>query len=176
MAPMQLRGPRTGCYSYAPAVPAGPKGSMRVSDFGRIMGLDVGDVRTGIALSDPMRMIASPREVLAVKDTHTDIAAILRLVKDEEVTQIVVGMPLDQAGGQGKQADKVMAFVEALRAAAPVPVYTVDERFSTASAQRSLIAAGARRDKRKQVVDKVAAANILQSYLDRLAMQRRAQG
>lgn len=142
--------------------------------FGRVMGLDVGEVRTGIAMSDPMRMIASPREVLQVKDPATDIAAILKLAVAEEVTVIVAGVPLDREGGHGPQAHKVLAFVEALRAATQIPVEVVDERFSTASAQKSLIAAGARRDKRKQVVDKVAAAQILQLYLDRQASQRRA--
>lgn len=145
-----------------------------MQEIGRIMGLDVGDVRTGIALSDPMQLIASPRQVLAVKDPATDIAAILALAQAEEVIRIVAGVPLDRAGGTGAQATKVLAFVEALRAATPIPVDTIDERFSTASAQKSLIQAGARRDKRKQVVDKVAAAQILQLYLDRQAAQRRA--
>lgn len=143
-------------------------------EFGRVMGLDVGDVRTGIALSDPMQLIASPRTVLAVKDEATDIAAILKLAQEEEVTCIVAGVPLNQAGSHGPQAEKVLKFVEALRAATPLPVETIDERFSTVSAQKSLIAAGARRDKRKQVIDKVAAAQILQLYLDRAAAQRRA--
>ena len=138
------------------------------------MGLDVGDVRTGIALSDPLQMIASPKHVLAVKDIATDIAAILALAKDEGVIRIVAGMPLDQRGESGPQATKVLAFVEALRAATPIPIDTIDERFSTVSAQKSLIQAGARRDKRKQVIDKVAAAHILQFYLDRQAAQRRA--
>ncbi len=143
-------------------------------EFGRIMGLDIGDVRTGVAISDPMQMIASPKVVIAVKDQATDIAAILKLAKDEEVLRIVAGVPLNQAGAPGPQAEKVLAFLEALRAATTLPVETVDERFSTASANKSLILAGARRDKRKQVVDKVAAAQILQLYLDRQAAQRRA--
>ena len=145
-----------------------------MSEFGRIMGLDVGDVRTGVALSDPMQMIASPKLVLPVKDHATDIAALLKLAQEEEVTRIVAGVPLNQAGEPGPQANKVLAFVAALRAATPLPVDTVDERFSTAGAQKALILAGARRDKRKQVVDKVAAAQILQVYLDRQAAQRRA--
>lgn len=143
-------------------------------EFGRIMGLDIGDVRTGVALSDPMQLIASPKLVIPVKDHETDIAAILKLAKEEDVLRIVAGVPLNQAGNAGPQAVKVLTFVAALRAATPIPVETIDERFSTASANKSLILAGARRDKRKQVVDKVAAAQILQLYLDRQAAQRRA--
>ena len=86
------------------------------------MGLDVGEVRTGIALSDPMRMIASPRSVLQVKDADADIAAILQIAKEEEVVQIVAGVPLNQAGEPGPQAQKVLAFVETLRAATALPV------------------------------------------------------
>lgn len=143
-------------------------------ELGRVMGLDIGEVRTGIALSDPMRMIASPHSVLPVKDHATDIAALLALAKDEAVTQIVAGVPLNQHGETGPQAEKVLKFIADLRAATAIPVDTVDERFSTVAAQKSLIAAGARRDKRKQVIDKVAASQILQLYLDRDAARRRA--
>lgn len=140
---------------------------------GRIMALDVGDVRTGVALSDPMQMIASPHSVVREPSLEKTIAALAQLIQETEAIRVVVGLPLDRAGQPGPQARKVQGFIERLRTVCPVEIVTQDERFSTAESQRALIAADCSRKKRKQVVDKVAAAHILQTYMDRQAAAQR---
>jgi putative Holliday junction resolvase len=130
------------------------------------MGLDVGDKRIGVALSDESGLIASPRETLERKGNRKDIAHLLELARREEVAEILVGMPWKLDGSAGFQAEKVSRFVEALRAATDIPVTAWDERLSTASAERAMIEADASRAVRRGAVDRVAAALILQSYLD----------
>ncbi|HEY7696979.1 MAG TPA: Holliday junction resolvase RuvX [Vicinamibacteria bacterium] len=132
----------------------------------RFMGLDVGDKRIGVALSDESALIASPRETLERRGNRKDIAHLLELARREEVSGILVGMPLMLDGSTGPQADKVSRFVEALRAATSIPITTWDERLSTVGAERAMIEADVSRAKRRGAVDRVAAALILQSYLD----------
>ena len=144
-----------------------------MSEPGRIMALDIGDVRTGVAVTDPMQLIASPHAVVQEKSLAATLDALAKLVNALEPVLIVAGIPLNQHGERGPQAEKVMRFVEQLRQRISVEILTQDERYSTAEAQRSLIAANMRRDKRKQVVDKVAATHILQAYLERRAAQAR---
>jgi putative Holliday junction resolvase len=139
---------------------------------GRFLGLDVGEARTGIAVSDPLGILASPLKTLQVKSLGEDAAAIARIAKEQEAIRIVVGLPLNKEGGIGPQAKKVLAFVEALRAATPVEVVTIDERFSTAAAHRALDETGVRSKKRKGVIDQAAAQQILQLYLDRERTRR----
>ena len=146
-----------------------------MSEFGRVMGLDIGDVRIGVALSDPMRMIASPHAVVKEATRDAAVAAIKKIADEQEVVRIVAGVPFNETGGHGVQAEKTLAFIERLRAAVTVEVVVQDERFSTAAANRMLIGANMRRDKRKQVVDKIAATHILQTHLDREASERRAR-
>ncbi|HOF42156.1 MAG TPA: Holliday junction resolvase RuvX [Candidatus Hydrogenedentes bacterium] len=134
---------------------------------GRIIGLDIGDVRIGIAVSDPLGITAQGREVLSARSPEEDAAAICALAKEVEAIRVVVGLPLDQNGEIGPQAAKVLAFVETLRELLDIDIVTQDERFSTAAAQRALIDANMRRKKRKSVIDMVAAQHILQTYLDR---------
>jgi len=138
-----------------------------MSTPGRILALDVGEVRIGVALSDPLGIIAQPHSVIAASSLDRDAAAIRDLVAQTAAVRIVVGLPLDLEGKPGPQAQKVLAFVERLRAAVDVEVVTQDERYSTAAAQRVLRQAGVKRKKRKKVIDKVAAQHILQVYLDR---------
>jgi len=132
----------------------------------RTMGLDVGDKRIGIAVSDETALIASPRETLERRGNKKDIAHLLELARREEVSEILVGMPWKLDGSSGPQAEKVGRFVEALRASTAIPIATWDERLSTASAERAMIEADVSRAKRRGAVDRVAAALILQSYLD----------
>lgn len=132
----------------------------------RFLGLDVGDKRIGVALSDEMALIASPRETLERKGTKKDVAYLLDLATREGVSEILVGMPFSLDGTAGPQAEKVARFVEALRASAAVPVTTWDERLSTVVAERAMIEADVSRAKRRGALDRVAAALILQSYLD----------
>lgn len=134
---------------------------------GRVMALDVGDVRIGVALSDPLGIIAQPYSVIQCESPDADIAAIRKIVDEMGVVQIVAGMPLNQHGERGPQAEKVAAFIDRLAPVAGVPIDTQDERFSTAAAQRMLIEANVSRKGRKKVVDKIAAQHILQVYLER---------
>jgi putative holliday junction resolvase len=134
---------------------------------GRVLGLDVGDVRIGVAVSDPLGIIAQPHSVVRSGTMEENVEAIRALAAEKEAVRVVVGVPLNREGKPGPQAQKVLAFVEALRAALAIEVVTQDERFSTAAAERMLIEANVRRKDREQVVDKVAAHHILQTYLDR---------
>lgn len=132
----------------------------------RIMGLDIGEKRIGVALSDPLRIIAS---ALTVIERTTDDAAIKQIIeaaRQNEVERIVIGLPRSLNGSLGKQAQTVQAFIELLKSHTELPIVTWDERFSTVAAERTLLEAGTRRDKRKKHRDAVAAAFILQGYLD----------
>ena len=141
----------------------------------RILGLDVGDVRIGVAVSDPLGIIAQPHMVITCSTPEKDVEAIRAIVVEKEVKRVVVGLPLNQEGKLGPQAEKVMGFIELMRAVMPdMEFVTQDERFSTAMAQRMLISADVSRKGRKKVVDKIAAHNILQTYLDRA--KRASQG
>ncbi len=132
----------------------------------RLMGLDVGDKRIGIALSDEGALIASPRETLERSGNRKDIRHMLDLARREEVSEIVVGMPFSLDGSLGPQAHKVERFVEALKSETDIRVTTWDERLSTVSAERALLEGDVSRAKRKKTIDRVAAALILQGYLD----------
>jgi putative holliday junction resolvase len=144
-----------------------------MEEYGRIMALDIGDVRTGVALSDPMRIIASPHAVVPMASTDQAIENLCAMIRETEAVLVVAGLPLNQNGEPGPQAEKVLAFVEQLRQRVDIDIVTQDERFSTAAAERSLIAADMRRAKRKKVIDKVAATHILQAYLDRMSAAKR---
>lgn len=136
----------------------------------RILALDIGDRRIGLATCDELEIVASPRAVLRRDGRELD--AVKRLVGEEEIGLVVAGIPYNEAGAIGPQARKVVAFVDALRERLPVPVVEWDEHLSTWEAERMLIEAGQRRAERRRIVDKVAAAVILQSFLD----ERHRQG
>lgn len=129
------------------------------------MGLDVGDVRIGIALSDEMRWIASPHSVYTRVGWGPDTKALMTIYRENGCELAVCGLPRNMDGSKGFQAEKVMEFAEKLREAGMEIVFQ-DERLSTVSAHQSLIEGGMKRDQRKGTVDKVAAAVILQQYLD----------
>ena len=133
---------------------------------GRVLGLDVGDKRIGIALSDETGLIASPHSVYVRIGYGPDVKYIRRLCEDFSVSRIVCGLPRNMDGSEGFQAEKVRAFAEKLTEGG-LNVEFQDERLSTVSAHQALIEGGMRRDARKGTVDKVAAAVILQQYLDR---------
>jgi putative Holliday junction resolvase len=132
----------------------------------RILALDHGTVRIGVALSDELKMIATPLEYIPAEPLPDFVARLKALVAEKEVELIVVGMPRNMDGSYGPAAEKVRAFVASLTEAIAVPVRTWDERLTSAQANRLLISGGVRRDQRKEKVDKMAAAIILQSYLD----------
>lgn len=117
-------------------------------------------------MSDELKMIATPLEYIPADPFAEVIERVKVIIKDKEVEQIIVGMPRNMDGSYGPAAEKVREFVGFLKDAITVPIRLWDERLTTVSAQKSLIAAGTRREKRKEKVDKIAAAIILQSYLD----------
>jgi len=132
----------------------------------RILGLDVGDKTIGMALSDETATLASGLDTIRRAGLQRDLRDLAELARDREVASVVVGLPRSLNGSEGPQARKVLAFVEALRAAVEVPVVTWDERFTTVAAENALIEGGVSRARRKGLVDKVAAVLILQGYLD----------
>lgn len=132
----------------------------------RIMGLDVGDRTIGIAVSDAMGWTAQGVEVIRRTSTAKDLSRLKELATLHEVTSFVVGLPKNMNGTIGPQGEKVLEFVETLKKTMGLPVVLWDERLTTVAAQKILITADVSRAKRKQVVDKMAAALILQGYLD----------
>ena len=139
----------------------------------RIMCLDVGKVRIGIAQSDPMKIIASPLEVLKrTQSINNDAKYVANLIKANEVELLVVGLPLKLDGSAGESAIMAQEFAEKIAKFSDVKIEFQDERLSTVSAERILLEGNVRRDKRKGVVDKIAATIILQNYLDRLAYKK----
>ena len=138
----------------------------------RFMGLDVGDKRIGIALSDESATIASPTETLQRRGNRKDIAHLLNLARREMVTRILVGMPYSLDGSSGPQALKVSRFVTTLAAETEIPVTTWDERFTTVDAEIALREAKVSPSARRAKIDRSAAAIILQSYLDDLREKR----
>lgn len=135
---------------------------------GRVLGLDLGRRRVGVAVSDSDRRVASALVVLTRSSSHDeDHAELARLVVDTDANVVVVGLPLSLSGQVGPAAREVEEEVAELRHALPVPVELCDERYSTVVADRSLRAGGRKTPARREVVDKVAAAGILQTWLDR---------
>lgn len=132
----------------------------------RILALDVGSKRIGLAVSDELGFIAQALKTLDTKGRQRDIESIVRIVNEMDVSEIVVGMPYNMDGSEGPQAQKVLEFADQLSRATTVPVLKWDERMSTVAAERILLEADLSRLKRRKVIDKVAAAIILQGYLD----------
>ena len=135
----------------------------------RCLGLDVGDKRIGVAISDPEQILASPLStIIRDDDDEKAIDAIIELVAKHEVQRIVVGLPYSLDGSVGRQASKVMTFVEQLSECTEAHIETRDERLSTVAAERLLVEAGTKRDTIRLRRDAAAAAFILQGYLDSL--------
>jgi putative Holliday junction resolvase len=134
----------------------------------RALGLDVGTKTIGVAVSDALGLAAHPLKTLLRKGTRKDVDEVCTLARDKEVEAVVVGLPLTLEGTVGPRARAVLAFVEKLRLGlgSSIPVETWDERFSTVAAERVLLEADLSRARRKQVIDKQAAAFLLQGWLD----------
>ncbi len=133
--------------------------------LGRVLALDVGDARIGVAVSDPSRTIAQPLDVYRRVGYGPDSAYFARLADERQATQLVLGLPLNMDGSEGFQAQKVRAFGDVLTRAG-LPVTYQDERMTTQSAERVLLEGDMRRADRRQTVDKIAAAVILQQWLE----------
>ena len=128
-----------------------------------VMGLDVGDKRIGVAVSDGLGLTAQGIDTVS-RDNYVD--ALKSIIEEYEVKSVVVGIPRMLNGTIGIQAEKVLEFIEDLKAAIQLPVFLWDERLSTVAAERVLLEANMSRKKRKTLRDKVAAIVILQNYLD----------
>lgn len=133
----------------------------------RIMALDVGSKRIGVALSDPLKITAQGLETFQRTTLEEDIRGLWKLIDDHDVSQLVVGLPKNMDGTIGFKAEEVRQFIADLTAERAIEVIWVDERLTTVSAERTLLEADVSRAKRKRVIDKMAAVLILQSYLDR---------
>jgi putative pre-16S rRNA nuclease len=138
----------------------------------RIAGLDVGSKTIGVALSDVLLLTAQPAFVLARRGTRADVAELMAWCIGKDVEELVVGLPLELDGREGHRVRRVRVLVVALEEAFDGPVHLWDERMSTRAAQSVLLEADVSRQKRKQHVDKIAAAIILQGYLDYLQYLR----
>jgi putative pre-16S rRNA nuclease len=139
----------------------------------RVLALDLGSKRIGVAVSDLTGTIASPLTVLArSRSRRQDHERIAALVREEQADLVVVGLPISLSGAEGPAARAARTEAEALATLVAVPLETFDERLTTVTAERALAEAGVRGRARRQVVDKVAAAVILQSFLDRRAGSR----
>lgn len=132
----------------------------------RIMGLDVGDKRIGVALSDLMGWTAQGLETIHRENLKIDLQSLEKIIHENNVRKVVVGLPKNMNGTLGPQSQKVMEFAKKLEQRTKVEIVFWDERLTTVAAERTLIEADIRRQKRKNVIDKIAAIHILQGYLD----------
>jgi putative Holliday junction resolvase len=132
----------------------------------RILALDHGTVRIGVAVSDETKIIATPLEYIEAEPFGAFLERLKKLLIEKEVELILIGMPRNMDGSYGPAAQKVETFVGVLKTAVTVPIKLWDERLTSTMANRILIQGNVRRDQRKQKVDKMAAAILLQSYLD----------
>jgi putative holliday junction resolvase len=132
----------------------------------RILGIDYGTVRVGLALSDESRILATPLETV---ENGKAFVRISQVVQEKKIETVVLGMPRNMDGSYGPKADEVRKFAETLKEKVGVQVKFWDERLTTQGVERMLIASDVSRKKRKEVIDKLAAQQILQNYLDSLA-------
>ena len=132
----------------------------------RILGVDYGERRIGLAISDPLGIIARPLKVIDRKKTIDYISAIIEIAKERDVNKIVVGMPFTLKGGRSNQTNIVTEFISELFNLSKIQIIPVDERLSTVSAEMSLHIQGVKTGHEKERVDEIAASIILQEYLD----------
>jgi len=139
---------------------------------GRILALDLGKNRIGLALSDELGLTAQGLPTLARRNKRADLEALRTLARDRGVTQILMGNPLHMSGAAGRQSEWVRAFAESLTKYTGLPVQLWDERLTTVEASRVLRASGMGIEKRARAVDRLSAVILLQSFLDSLHLQR----
>ncbi len=132
---------------------------------GRILAIDPGGRRVGLALTDPLRIIASPYQTLVVKNDYDALRQLLKVIEDQLVTEIVIGVPVNTRGQDSAQTKRVRAFVELLTANVDLPIHEVDESFSSVEAERKLHAMHKKIGADKGAIDRIAAAVILEQYL-----------
>ena len=142
----------------------------------RVMGIDYGTARIGVALSDELQMLAHPAETITVAKVADPAARIATLAQEKNVERVIVGLPRHMNGSAGASAEAALSFAEKLRAVLPCEVRTWDERLSTVAAQRALQAAGKTTRQTRGYIDQVAAQMLLQSYLDSLPSNQTGPG
>ncbi|HXM60318.1 MAG TPA: Holliday junction resolvase RuvX [Terriglobales bacterium] len=170
-SPFQHRNPFLGCFvgTYNVHVPSEPTHSpngLGPRSVARVLGLDVGSKRIGLALSDPLGITAQGLETIQRQNKRLDFDQLENVILKHEVSEIVVGYPLRMSGAEGIQAEKMQRFAEELRQRFPLPVHLWDERLSSAQANRLLRETEMSIKRRGQVVDQMAAVLILQSWMD----------
>ena len=138
----------------------------------RILALDVGEKRIGLAVSDPLGITAQGLEVMTRRDPETDLARLIEVARQWGVQEIVLGLPRHMDGRPGKAVPEILELGRRLKEALGVKVATLDERLTTAEAERVLLQADLSRRRRRQVVDRLAAVLILQGYLDQRRQPR----
>jgi putative holliday junction resolvase len=138
---------------------------------GRVLAIDPGSRRVGVAVSDPSATIAQPLTVLAANPGATLVERLAGLAREQEAIALVVGLPRRLDGGLGPEAKAARTLADELRRATGLVVTLVDERLTSAAAERALLSGGASRARRRQLSDKVAATMILQSYLDSVRLR-----
>lgn len=134
----------------------------------RYVAFDIGDKRIGVAISDPFNTYALPSQTYFRKGFEADVAALAEIAKQKGATAIICGLPVNFDGSAAIQTEKTQRFIEALKTHTKIPVICEDERFTTKMAHETLISEGMRREKRKNYVDALAAANILDGYLAKI--------
>ncbi len=132
---------------------------------GRILAIDYGDVRIGLAISDPLQIFAFPLMVIEINKTPDFIDVIGNIVKEKKIKKIIIGYPLKMDGSEGIQTEKVKNFLDEIKKKIEVEIEIVDERLTTAFAKRTLTDIGIREKKQRMVIDKIAAAKLLETYL-----------
>jgi putative pre-16S rRNA nuclease len=142
----------------------------------RILAVDLGSKRVGLALSDPTGTIAGALKTVAAEPASTLASRLAAIAQEHQAERIIVGLPRRLDGTRGPEAAAAERIAAEVRAASRLPVETVDERLTTAAAERSLIEGGVSREKRRQSIDRVAATLLLQSHLDRIHPGKRRAG
>jgi putative pre-16S rRNA nuclease len=152
-------------------VPSPPTGSEPKPHSPRILGLDVGSKTIGLAVSDPLGITAQGLETIRRRNKRLDFEQLERVIREYQVTEIVAGLPLRMSGAEGIQAEKMQGFAEQLRQRFQLPVHLWDERLSSAQANRVLRDSEMSIKRRGEVVDRLAAVLILQSWMDHREMK-----
>ncbi len=146
------------CFAFLPGV--------CYNRYMRILGIDYGDARIGLAVSDESETLASPLGTYKSQSMRKDVDHIAALIKEKNIASVVIGLPINMDGSMGERVNKTRSFGTVLQKVSGVEVVYKDERLTTVSAERTLIECNVRREKRKQVIDTLSAQIILQSYLD----------
>jgi putative Holliday junction resolvase len=157
-----------GAGLYHPEMPISNPADLgaRLQQGERLLGLDVGTKTIGVALSDPLRMVASPVETIRRGRFRTDAERLARFAREHGVGGVVIGLPVSMDGSEGPRCQSVRQFGTNLAPFLPLPTAFWDERLSTAAVEREMIAHDMTRKRRAEIIDRVAAAYILQGYLD----------